>query len=46
MAPRGENRREGCEILFLIEHIGLSPWLFLQLVAYPVNPAVLIASNS
>jgi len=29
VAARGENYWEGCEISSLVEHIGLSPWLFL-----------------
>jgi len=29
VAARGEIGREGCEILSLVEHMGLSPWLFL-----------------
>jgi len=45
VAARGEVGREGCEISSLVEHMGLSPWLFL-LVAFPVTPAVLILSNS
>ena len=45
VAARGENGQEGCEISYLLEHIGLSPWLFLLLVAFPVTSAVLILSN-
>ena len=29
VAARGEIGREGCEISSLVEHLGLSPWLFL-----------------
>jgi len=29
VAARGEIGREGCEISSLVEHMGLSPWLFL-----------------
>jgi len=29
VAARGEIGREGCEISYLVEHMGLSPWLFL-----------------
>jgi len=29
VAARGKIGREGCEISSLIEHMGLSPWLFL-----------------
>jgi len=29
VAARGEIAREGCEISSLVEHMGLSPWLFL-----------------
>jgi len=29
VAVRGEIGREGCEISSLVEHMGLSPWLFL-----------------
>jgi len=29
VAARGENGQEGCEISYLVEHVGLSPWLFL-----------------
>jgi len=28
VAARGEIGREGCEISSLVEHMGLSPWLF------------------
>jgi len=29
VAARGEIGREGCEISSLVEHMGLSPWVFL-----------------
>jgi len=29
VAACGEIGREGCEISSLVEHMGLSPWLFL-----------------
>ena len=29
VATRGENGRERCEISSLVEHIGLSPWVYL-----------------
>jgi len=29
VAARGEIGLEGCEISSLVEHMGLSPWLFL-----------------
>jgi len=29
VAARGAIGREGCEISSLVEHMGLSPWLFL-----------------
>jgi len=29
VAARDEIGREGCEISSLVEHMGLSPWLFL-----------------
>jgi len=29
VAARGEIGRKGCEISSLVEHTGLSPWLFL-----------------
>jgi len=45
VAARGEIGREGCEISFLVEHMGLLPWLLLQLVAFPITPTVLILSN-
>jgi len=31
VAARGKNDREGCELLSLVEHLGLSPWLFLMI---------------
>jgi len=46
VAAGGEIGREGREISSLVEYMGLSPWLFLYLVAFPITPAVLILSNS
>jgi len=46
VAARGEIGREGCEISSLVEHMGLLPWLFYNIVAFPVTPAVLSLSNS
>ena len=42
VAARGETGREGCEISSLVEHMRLSPCLFLWLVAIPATPIVLL----
>jgi len=38
VAARGENDWEGCEISSLVEHIGLSPWLFSGVSSHSGSP--------
>jgi len=37
-AARGENDWEGCEISSLVEHMGLSPWLFSDVSSQSSSP--------
>jgi len=38
VVARGENDQEGCEISSLVEHIGLSPWLFSGVSSHSSSP--------
>jgi len=38
VAARGENDWEGCEISSLVEHMGLSPWLFGGVSSHSSSP--------